>query len=183
MILPFPVLLRSQIQKRKKAVLLGLFALGVFITVIQIIRIQTVNRLVNHTDSAPLILWSTVENNIGIIVACVPTLAPLVKYFRERSHGERSKTASYANKTSRDIGSHYAMATWKGGIKGGHQPLESNNDDKDNSSFEGHIKGGSTEMILESTFVGASGIGGLNNTDHNNQAGITKMVEVSITVN
>lgn len=85
MLLPFPVLLRSHIQKRKKFVLLGLFGLGVFITIIQIIRIQTVKQLSNYIDSAPLILWSAVENNLGIIVANVPTLAPLIKYYHERS--------------------------------------------------------------------------------------------------
>jgi hypothetical protein len=67
MLLPFPVLLQSHIQKRKKFVLLGLLALGVFITIIQVIRIRTVKNLANYLDSASLILWSTVENNMGII--------------------------------------------------------------------------------------------------------------------
>lgn len=67
MLLPFPVLLRSHVQKRKKFVLLGLLALGVFITIIQVIRIQTVKNLANYLDSASLIMWSTVENNMGII--------------------------------------------------------------------------------------------------------------------
>jgi hypothetical protein len=79
MLLPFPVLVKSRIQTRKKLILLGLFGLGLFITIIQIIRIQTVKQLANYVDSAPLILWSAVENNLGIIVANVPTLAPLVK--------------------------------------------------------------------------------------------------------
>jgi hypothetical protein len=96
MLLPFPVLLQSRIQTRKKLVLLGLFGLGIFITVIQIIRIQTVAQLSNYTDSAPLILWSTVENNLGIIVANVPTLAPLVKYYSERSSRGGSRGGSTA---------------------------------------------------------------------------------------
>ncbi|KAK4240144.1 hypothetical protein C8A03DRAFT_31709 [Achaetomium macrosporum] len=95
MLLPFPILLKSRIQTRKKLILLALFGLGLFITVIQIIRIQTVKRLVHYTDSAPLILWSAVENNLGIIVANVPTLAPLVKYYHERSShgGSKGNTA------------------------------------------------------------------------------------------
>ena len=67
MLLPFPVLLQSHIQKRKKFVLLGLLALGIFITIIQVIRIRTVKNLSNYLDSASLILWSTVENNMGIM--------------------------------------------------------------------------------------------------------------------
>ncbi|KAL2169592.1 hypothetical protein VTG60DRAFT_5904 [Thermothelomyces hinnuleus] len=85
MLLPFPILLQSRIQTRKKVILLGLFGLGTFITVIQIVRIQTVKKLSNYIDSAPLILWSTVENNLGILCANVPTLAPLVKYYNERT--------------------------------------------------------------------------------------------------
>ena len=141
MLLPFPVLLKSRIQTRKKLILLGLFGLGVFITVIQIIRIQTVKQLANYIDSAPLILWSTVENNLGIIVANVPTLAPLVKYYNERgsrgvgggySSGERRTggpgTGAYAHGggNSRtgtagggNVGSRYANGTWKSGGGGG----------------------------------------------------------------
>jgi hypothetical protein len=149
-VLPFPVLAKSQIQKRKKAVLLGLFALGVLITIIQIIRIQTVRRLTNYTDSAPLIMWSTVENNLGIIVACIPTLAPLVKYLNERTSG-------YRNENSRkEVGTRYAMQTWKSGQRKGREPLESGHyEHKDGTSFQcAHIgKGNSTDFILDSAGI------------------------------
>ncbi|KAK7908049.1 hypothetical protein PG985_015352 [Apiospora marii] len=67
MLLPFPTLYASKIQNRKKVVLLGLFALGIFITIIQMFRIQTIKSLANYLDSAKLIMWSTIENNLGII--------------------------------------------------------------------------------------------------------------------
>ena len=99
MFLPFPVLVKSHIQKRKKFVLLGLLALGTFITIIQIFRIQTVSNLSNYLDSSSLIMWSTIENNLGIVVASIPTLAPLFKYFMEKTQksslgnsGNRSKS-------------------------------------------------------------------------------------------
>jgi hypothetical protein len=97
MILPFPVLVRSHIQKRKKFALLGLLALGTFITIIQVIRIQTVKSRSNYLDSARLIMWSTVENNLGIIVASIPTLAPLFKYYAEKS--QKSSSANSANQS------------------------------------------------------------------------------------
>jgi hypothetical protein len=97
MILPFPVLVRSHIQKRKKFALLGLLALGTFITIIQVIWIQTVKSLSNYLDSARLIMWSTVENNLGIIVASIPTLAPLFKYYAEKS--QKSSSANSANQS------------------------------------------------------------------------------------
>ncbi|KAI0570175.1 integral membrane protein [Pyrenophora tritici-repentis] len=109
MVLPFPVLLKSRIQKRKKVALLGLLALGIFITVIQILRIQTVRNLSNYLDSSSLIMWSTIENNLGIIVASIPTLAPLFKYFVEKTQksssgnsGNRSRTV-YTAKSKRSM--------------------------------------------------------------------------------
>jgi hypothetical protein len=109
MFLPFPILVQSHIQNRKKVALLGLLALGTFITIIQVIRIQTVKSLANYLDSGSLIMWSTVENNLGIIVASIPTLAPLFKYYAEKtqkssaakSNNSRSRNSIYALKSRR----------------------------------------------------------------------------------
>ncbi|KAF6797572.1 integral membrane protein [Colletotrichum sojae] len=149
MFLPFPVLATSKIQKRKKFVLLGLFGLGAFITVIQIIRIQTVHSLANYLDSAPLIMWSAIENNLGIIVTCVPTLAPLVKYFNEKSRsGSRSNKYGAASGYGRSnangtgaggVGSRYALQSWRPGMSG-MQPLSSG---VDHSESEVGVEGGS----------------------------------------
>ncbi|KAK4159145.1 hypothetical protein QBC43DRAFT_362260 [Cladorrhinum sp. PSN259] len=165
MLTPFPVLLKSRIQNRKKLVLLGLFGLGLFITVIQIIRIQTVKKLANYLDSAPLILWSAVENNLGIIVANIPTLAPLVKYYNEKSQASNNKSGY---PSGGGVGSRYAHNTWKSNRTAKGLELGSSHDATEMGSFEGHIvKGGdgsSTENILEGP-------------------GITKKVEVVITRN
>ncbi|KAK7961133.1 hypothetical protein PG988_012347 [Apiospora saccharicola] len=96
MFLPFLTLIRSRIQKRRKAVLLGLFATGLFITVTQILRIQTIYKLVDHLGSAPIIMWSAVENNLGVIITCIPTLAPLVKFFAEKASSSGSGGADSA---------------------------------------------------------------------------------------
>ncbi|KAF2032100.1 hypothetical protein EK21DRAFT_87481 [Setomelanomma holmii] len=99
MLLPFPVLLKSHIQNRKKFALLGLLALGTFITVIQVIRIQTVKSLANYLDSSSLIMWSTVENNLGIIVASIPTLAPLFKYYAEKTQKSSTNTSAHQSRS------------------------------------------------------------------------------------
>ncbi|KAL2195082.1 hypothetical protein P885DRAFT_70667 [Corynascus similis CBS 632.67] len=115
MLLPFPILLQSRIQTRKKVILLGLFGLGTFITVIQILRIQTVKQLENYVDSAPLILWSTVENNLGIMCANVPTLAPLVKYYNERtSRGSRTPYGAAGSNVPRTRTGAYGHGTTAG---------------------------------------------------------------------
>ncbi|KAG8165803.1 hypothetical protein KVR01_004355 [Diaporthe batatas] len=152
MVLPFPVLMGLKMQNRKKLVLLGLFGLGIFITIIQIIRIQTVKRLAVYTDSAPLIMWSAVEANLGVIVASIPCLSPLIKYFRERSTvGSKGKSGG----AGYQIGSQYALRTWKstnhprdthlGGSLSGHRVEAEANITNCNTD--------STEYILEPTKI------------------------------
>ncbi|KAJ4318376.1 hypothetical protein N0V84_006885 [Fusarium piperis] len=141
MLVPFPTLMKLQIPNRKKTVLLGMFAMGTFISIIQIVRIQTIKSLSNLIDSGPLIMWSTVENNLGIIVASVPTLAPLVRYFNEQSRvGSRSR--------SKGGDSGYALqSNWRKNLsrRSGIQALGSGVDQRDGDSSDGVL--GSAEDV------------------------------------
>ncbi|KAL6353895.1 hypothetical protein LRP88_12890 [Fusarium phalaenopsidis] len=139
LVLPFPALFKSQIQLRKKIVLLGLFGLGIFVTIVQVIRIQTIQNLKNYLDSSKAILWSIIETNTGIIIASIPTLAPLVKYFAEKSKAATS-SASY------NLNSQYALQSWKS-KKSGMRPLGSGVDHEAHVSTETHLDD-STENIL-----------------------------------
>jgi hypothetical protein len=137
MFLPFPVLLKSQIQNRKKVVLLGLLALGTFITIIQVIRIRTVRNLANYLDSSSLIMWSAVENNMGIVVASIPTLAPLFKYFAEKTK-KSSSGSGYRSRPS--------MYVLKSRTRQGSIPLGSAG--HHTSHVRGPSEGGSQEYIM-----------------------------------
>ncbi|GKZ25046.1 hypothetical protein AbraIFM66951_000504 [Aspergillus brasiliensis] len=64
--LPLPVLLTLQLRLRQKIALVGVFALGFFITIIQIIRIFTIKNLKTYTDSQPIVIWSDVEISLGV---------------------------------------------------------------------------------------------------------------------
>lgn len=55
-----------QLRRRQKIALVAIFALGFFVTIIQIIRIFTVKNLKTYTDSQPIVLWSTVEVSLGV---------------------------------------------------------------------------------------------------------------------
>ena len=77
---------------------MAMLALGLIITIAQIVRMTFVHRLFEQSDSAELIKWSIIEINLGvshiiyfgnvktlvtdremqILVACIPTYAPLV---------------------------------------------------------------------------------------------------------
>jgi fucose permease len=94
LVLPIPVLTGMQLPLKQKAILVFTFALGIFATIIDVVRIYYLQRALdtqrsmqvqeqigNSSDfswiaSMPL-MWSAVEVNAGIICACIPTLRPL----------------------------------------------------------------------------------------------------------
>ncbi|RMJ24322.1 hypothetical protein PHISP_04796 [Aspergillus sp. HF37] len=112
-ILPLPVLFKLQLKLKQKVVLCSLFALGFFITAIQIVRIFTISSLKTYTDSQAIVLWSNIEIGLGVsvhhrgpyaailtsqvIVTCVPTYAPLFAAFSSKvgSYRSRQRDQSY----------------------------------------------------------------------------------------
>ncbi|ORY11593.1 hypothetical protein BCR34DRAFT_447226, partial [Clohesyomyces aquaticus] len=83
-ILPIPVLRSLNIPKAQKRALIGIFALGAFVTLISIIRLQTLVRISNSKDptfdNPPAATFSAVETNVGIVTACLPSLRPLLAH-------------------------------------------------------------------------------------------------------
>jgi hypothetical protein len=70
------------------------------VTIVQAIRIQTIAALATYTESKPIIQWSIVEINMGVLVGCVPALSPLLKSFgRKVSYNSRSKSGAYGAKS------------------------------------------------------------------------------------
>ncbi|CAG7966930.1 unnamed protein product [Penicillium salamii] len=116
-ILPMPVLWKLQLRQKEKVVLTGLFALGFFVTIIQIARIFQVKNLKVVTDSEKLIIWSIIEVSLGVchfhstrldqiltfktsiqaIITCIPTFGPLFKSFARTvsSHRHNGTGPSY----------------------------------------------------------------------------------------
>ncbi|KAJ6132301.1 hypothetical protein N7471_007516 [Penicillium samsonianum] len=92
--LPLPVLWKLQLRLKQKALLACLFALGFFVTVIQIIRIFTVRDLKTFTDSKNIVIWSCVEISLGVIIACIPTYGPLFKSFASTVNSYRNRETS-----------------------------------------------------------------------------------------
>ncbi|KAL2216001.1 hypothetical protein M432DRAFT_647162 [Thermoascus aurantiacus ATCC 26904] len=100
-VLPIPVLLTLQLKKRQKIVLIGLFGLGFFVTVIQIIRIFTIKNLKSYTNSEAIVIWSAIEISVGVIIPCIPTYGPLFRSFSSvySSYRYRSRGQSQSNLT------------------------------------------------------------------------------------
>ncbi|TRX95825.1 hypothetical protein FHL15_003379 [Xylaria flabelliformis] len=97
--LPLPVLTSMRLPPRQKIILIMTFALGIFVSIVDVIRIYYLQKAINDVPSTtPMsgtdvafggspefswnaslaLLWSAVEVNVGIACACIPTLKPLI---------------------------------------------------------------------------------------------------------
>ncbi|KAK0109336.1 hypothetical protein ONS96_003155 [Cadophora gregata f. sp. sojae] len=109
LVLPIPVLTGMRLPQRQKTILILTFALGIFVTIVDVVRIyylqqavdtQTIaqSRLGTGVDFAwtasTALMWSAVEVNVGIICACIPTLKPLVKRILPSMITDRSRSGS-----------------------------------------------------------------------------------------
>ncbi|KAE8348187.1 hypothetical protein BDV28DRAFT_164873 [Aspergillus coremiiformis] len=94
--LPLPVLRGLKLDRRQKIALYCVFAIGFFITIIQIFRITSIRGLQSHTDSKSIILWSTVEVSLAAVIACVPIYGPYFRVFV-------SNISSYRRRPSPDL--------------------------------------------------------------------------------
>lgn len=96
--LPIPVLTSMRLPSRQKTILVFTFALGIFVTIVDVVRIYYLQKAVGEVptgattnpnsqfggqenfawNAALSLMWSAVEVNVGITIACVPTLKPLI---------------------------------------------------------------------------------------------------------
>ncbi|KAF4168424.1 hypothetical protein CNMCM6936_002519 [Aspergillus lentulus] len=113
--LPLPVLITLRLHRRQKAALVAVFALGFFVTIIQIIRIFTIKNLKTYTDSQPIVLWSVIEISLGVIISCIPTYGPLFHslsltsstHRRRHANGYRSQSYRLTSPSNRTPGGGY----------------------------------------------------------------------------
>ncbi|KAJ5467256.1 hypothetical protein N7475_005008 [Penicillium sp. IBT 31633x] len=101
LIYPMPVLKSLQLPKKQKFALMAVFALGGFVLITSILRLQSLLVISNSNDptydNVGAATWSAVECNVAIICACLPGtrafLSRLLPHiFSTRSNGYRSKT-------------------------------------------------------------------------------------------
>lgn len=119
LVLPIPVLTGMRLPQRQKTVLIFTFALGIFVAIVDVIRIYYLQKASDDETLLTLktqigagqnfywyastaLMWSAVEVNVGIICACIPTLKPLIKrilpsMITDRSKSGTDKTASVSD--------------------------------------------------------------------------------------
>jgi hypothetical protein len=80
----------------KKFYIMFMFGLGFFVTVISILRLQTLVKFAktfNLTyDNFPAVYWSSLEGCFGTVALCLPTLRPLLSAIAPKVFGTVSNT-------------------------------------------------------------------------------------------
>lgn len=96
--LPIPVLTGMRLPSRQKIILVLTFSVGIFVTVVDVIRIYYLQQAITEVpvgasvdpasrfggqadfawNASLSFMWSAVEVNVGMLCACVPTLKALV---------------------------------------------------------------------------------------------------------
>ncbi|CAI7663307.1 unnamed protein product [Penicillium manginii] len=80
--LPYPMAWRLQTSVRQKLILTGIFFLGSFVCIVSVLRIVSFDFLsledATYVSVNPS-TWSSIEQSVGVICACLPTLRPLVR--------------------------------------------------------------------------------------------------------
>lgn len=87
-ILPMPVLKELHLPRRQKWALIAVFALGAFVVMTSVLRLKSlyiisVSHDVTH-DNGAAAAWSSLELNVGIICASLPTLRKTISRFFPR---------------------------------------------------------------------------------------------------
>ncbi|KAI1379617.1 hypothetical protein F4677DRAFT_464850 [Hypoxylon crocopeplum] len=90
-VLPLPELFRLSLSLRKRLQIIAMFAVGFFITVVSIVRLNSLIRFgttQNLTqDYVETGYWSTIEVPVGIICACMPAVRSLFSLALPRLFG------------------------------------------------------------------------------------------------
>ncbi|KAH9224651.1 hypothetical protein DL95DRAFT_452399 [Leptodontidium sp. 2 PMI_412] len=75
-------LIHLQLHWKKKVGVGMMFAVGTFVTVVSILRLQSLVQFANSMNptwhNLPVTVWSIVEINVGVICACMPNLRVLL---------------------------------------------------------------------------------------------------------
>ncbi|PON26113.1 hypothetical protein TGAM01_v205057 [Trichoderma gamsii] len=125
--LPIPVLTGMRLPSRQKTILVITFTLGIFVAVVDVVRIYYLQQAIAETPTGSItdpssrfggqadfaynaslaLMWSAVEVNVGTTCACIPTLKPLVlrllpsMLYKPSGHGTRHNNPHTSSEKSR----------------------------------------------------------------------------------
>ncbi|KAI8940037.1 hypothetical protein NX059_003759 [Plenodomus lindquistii] len=95
---PLYVVCHLQMSWRKKASVAVMFGVGAFVTVVSILRLQSLVHFAVSTnptmDQRDIIHWSNIEVNIALVCACLPNLRLIIGRFLPKLVGMSTKSGS-----------------------------------------------------------------------------------------
>lgn len=148
--LPVPRLVKLQVSdtRRKVGVVLT-FLVGLFVTICSIIRLKYLAQIGSYSNATyhynDIGLWSAIEGDVGVICACMPSIAgPLMYFFR-------TTVASKLNSSSKG-GSQSRLSTRITGDKGIAR-LNSRASDRDDVELEPRSQAQQNKSGIEKTTV------------------------------
>ncbi|EXM18478.1 hypothetical protein FOTG_13416 [Fusarium oxysporum f. sp. vasinfectum 25433] len=116
-ILPLPILLMLNINRKEKIILVILFALGFLVSVVSFLRLHY--SLTNASSDDPIwasitpTYWACIEVNMAIICACLMTLRPLVEKYAPKlllsRFSSRHQNPGYPRHQSVSIETHVTL--------------------------------------------------------------------------
>jgi hypothetical protein len=100
LLLPIPKLMALQVREtRRKVGVILTFLVGVFVIICSIVRLKYLSKLDKMTNATfdynNITLWSGLEGDVGVMCACMPTIAGPTLYFFRETIG--SRISSYAS--------------------------------------------------------------------------------------
>ncbi|KAI0550432.1 hypothetical protein F4679DRAFT_543272 [Xylaria curta] len=84
-LIAYTLVSRLQLPLKKKIMVSSMFTIGLLAIAVSIARLPYINQFTGTKDPTidwvPITIWSTLENYIGVICACLPSLPALLKPF------------------------------------------------------------------------------------------------------
>ncbi|RHZ61788.1 putative integral membrane protein [Aspergillus thermomutatus] len=98
MALPLRELYRLNLSLRKKLFVMSMFSLGLFVTLVSIIRLNSLIHFASTDnltwDYVEIGYWSTIEVHVGVICACLPAIRALMRRLCPSMFGDTTPAAS-----------------------------------------------------------------------------------------
>ncbi|KAF2847845.1 hypothetical protein T440DRAFT_455522 [Plenodomus tracheiphilus IPT5] len=96
--LPLYVVCHLQMTWRKKASVAVMFSVGTFVTIVSVLRLQSLVHFAVSTnptmDQRDIIHWSNIEVNVALVCACLPNLRLILGRFLPKVMGMSSKSGN-----------------------------------------------------------------------------------------
>ncbi|KAJ5548958.1 hypothetical protein N7513_006192 [Penicillium frequentans] len=113
MALPLRQLYHLNLSTRKKVYVMCMFGLGLFVTLVSILRLKSLINFASTTnltwDYVAIGYWSTIECDVGVICACLPAIRSLLRRVAPTLFGDTEHVKSYglSSHQSRGAGSRF----------------------------------------------------------------------------